>query len=214
MLPPNRPKKAPEGCHDFRFFSGVDRLRGCVMAEQDTGPSASDIQQAAELLPVVYVELRRLAVALSGRLPPGQTLQPTALVHEAYMRLVGDTDPGWNGRRYFFGAAARAMREILVDQARKASLKRGAQGGCVSRAARTGTAPFGPGHRRAAGYLPEARQLGHRSRLQRRQPIARLVLTRQRARNLPGRARFARSFPWHPLTAGANSRPTRTLIYT
>ena len=96
------------------------------MAEQDTGASASDIQQAAELLPVVYAELRRLAVALSGGLPPGQTLQPTALVHEAYLRLVGDTDPGWNGRRHFFGAAARAMRDILVEQARrKASLKRG-----------------------------------------------------------------------------------------
>ena len=96
------------------------------MAEQDSGASASDIQQAAELLPVVYAELRRLAVALSGGLPPGQTLQPTALVHEAYMRLVGDTDPGWNGRRHFFGAAARAMRNILVEQARrKASLKRG-----------------------------------------------------------------------------------------
>jgi hypothetical protein len=81
------------------------------MAEQDSGASPSDIQRAAELLPVVYAELRRLAVALSGGLPPGQTLQPTALVHEAYKRLVGDTDPGWNGRRHFFGAAARAMRD-------------------------------------------------------------------------------------------------------
>jgi RNA polymerase sigma factor (TIGR02999 family) len=96
------------------------------MAAQGNGASAPDIQQAAELLPVVYAELRRLAVALSGRLPPGQTLQPTALVHEAYVRLVGDTDPGWNGRRHFFGAAARAMREILVEQARrKAALKHG-----------------------------------------------------------------------------------------
>jgi RNA polymerase sigma factor (TIGR02999 family) len=96
------------------------------MAEQDNGGSAPDIQQAAELLPVVYAELRRLAVALSGKLPPGQTLQPTALVHEAYVRLVGDTDPGWNGRRHFFGAAARAMRDILVDQARrKAAVKHG-----------------------------------------------------------------------------------------
>jgi RNA polymerase sigma factor (TIGR02999 family) len=96
------------------------------MAAQGNGASAPDFQQAAELLPVVYAELRRLAVALSGRLPPGQTLQPTALVHEAYVRLVGDTDPGWNGRRHFFGAAARAMREILVEQARrKAALKHG-----------------------------------------------------------------------------------------
>ena len=77
------------------------------------------MQPAAELLPVVYAELRRLAAALAGRLPPGQTLQPTALVHEAYLRLVGDRDPGWNGRRHFFGAAARAMRDILVEQARR-----------------------------------------------------------------------------------------------
>jgi RNA polymerase sigma factor (TIGR02999 family) len=108
------------------FFSRADRLRGGVMAEQGEGPSAPEIQQAAELLPVVYAELRRLAVALSGRLPPGQTLQPTALVHEAYVRLVGNTDPGWNGRRHFFGAAARAMRDILVEQARrKGAIKRG-----------------------------------------------------------------------------------------
>jgi RNA polymerase sigma factor (TIGR02999 family) len=85
------------------------------------------MQAAAELLPAVYAELRRLAAALAGRLPPGQTLQPTALVHEAYLRLVGDRDPGWNGRRHFFGAAARAMRLILVEQARrKGAHKRGA----------------------------------------------------------------------------------------
>jgi RNA polymerase sigma factor (TIGR02999 family) len=83
-------------------------------------------QPAAELLPVLYTELRRLAAALTARLAPGQTLQPTALVHEAYLRLVRDQDPGWEGRRHFFGAAARAMRDILVDQARhKGSLKHG-----------------------------------------------------------------------------------------
>jgi hypothetical protein len=64
------------------------------MAEQGSNDFESEIQPAAELLPRVYTELRRLAVALSGRLPPGQTLQPTALVHEAYLRLVGDQDPG------------------------------------------------------------------------------------------------------------------------
>src|SRR5438552_11905654 len=89
------------------------------MAQQGTGGSEPEMQPAAELLPVVYAELRRLAVALSGKLPPGQTLQPTALVHEAYLRLVGNQDPGWNGRRHFFGAAARAMRDILVEQARR-----------------------------------------------------------------------------------------------
>ena len=84
--------------------------------------------QAAELLPAVYAELRRLAAALTARLPPGQTLQPTALVHEAYLKLVRDQDPGWEGRRHFFGAAAQAMREILIEQARrKASQKHGGQ---------------------------------------------------------------------------------------
>ena len=89
-------------------------------------PILGEIQPAAELLPKVYAELRRLAAALTAQLPPGQTLQPTALVHEAYLRLVRDQDPGWKGRRHFFGAAAQAMREILIDQARrKASHKRG-----------------------------------------------------------------------------------------
>ena len=81
---------------------------------------------AAELLPEVYGELRRLAAALTVKLQPGQTLQATALVHEAYLRLVRNQDPGWEGRRHFFGAAAQAMREILIEQARrKDSLKRG-----------------------------------------------------------------------------------------
>lgn len=81
---------------------------------------------ATELLPVVYAELRRLAAVFTARLPPGQTLQPTALVHEAYLKLVRVNDPGWEGKRHFFGAAAQAMREILVDQARrKASVKHG-----------------------------------------------------------------------------------------
>jgi RNA polymerase sigma factor (TIGR02999 family) len=89
------------------------------MAEQGSDMSEEEMQPAAALLPVVYTELRRLAAALAGRLPPGQTLQPTAIVHEAYLRLVGDQDPGWHGRRHFFGAAARAMRNILVEQARR-----------------------------------------------------------------------------------------------
>ena len=99
------------------------------MAEQESDRPDSETQAAAELLPVVYAELHHLAAALAGRLPPGQTLQPTALVHEAYLRLVGDRDPGWNGRRHFFGAAARAMRDILVEQARrKGAHKRGGRG--------------------------------------------------------------------------------------
>ena len=86
-------------------------------------------QPAADLLPAVYDELRRLAAALTRQLRPGQTLQATALVHEAYLRLVGDHDPGWEGRRHFFGAAVRAMRQILIEQARrKASHKHGGHG--------------------------------------------------------------------------------------
>ena len=81
---------------------------------------------AARLLPLVYEELRRLAKARMARLPPGETLQPTALVHEAYLRLVGKAGPRLEGRRHFFFAAARAMRDILVEKARaKAGLKRG-----------------------------------------------------------------------------------------
>ena len=82
---------------------------------------------AERLLPLVYDELRRLASRQLNREAPGQTLQPTALVHEAYMRLVGDV-PGrrWEGRRHFFTAAAEAMRRILVDRARnRRRLKRG-----------------------------------------------------------------------------------------
>jgi RNA polymerase sigma factor (TIGR02999 family) len=85
-----------------------------------------DEQAAVNLLPLVYAELRRLAKSRMAKIPPGQTLQPTALVHEAYLRLVGRQDPGWEGRGHFFAAAARAMRDILVDQARrKASIKHG-----------------------------------------------------------------------------------------
>jgi RNA polymerase sigma factor (TIGR02999 family) len=85
---------------------------------------------AGELLPLIYDELRRLAAELLARETPGQTLQATALVHEAYLRLVGPGEaPPWNGRAHFFGAAALAMRRILVDQARrKQADKRGGRG--------------------------------------------------------------------------------------
>jgi RNA polymerase sigma factor (TIGR02999 family) len=82
---------------------------------------------AAQLLPLIYAELRRLAAAYLAREGPGHTLQPTALVHEAYLRLVGTADQRrWNDRGHFFRAAAQAMRRILVDSARrKQSLKHG-----------------------------------------------------------------------------------------
>ena len=81
---------------------------------------------ADELLPLVYQELRVLAAQKLSKEPPGQTLQATALVHEAYIRLVGDDPQNWNGRGHFFAAAAEAMRRILVEGARrKKSAKRG-----------------------------------------------------------------------------------------
>jgi RNA polymerase sigma factor (TIGR02999 family) len=96
------------------------------MPEQPPDQTPVDRQAASDLLPNVYAELRRLAAALCRNLRPGQTLQATALVHEAYLRLVRGDDPGWEGRRHFFGAAARAMREILIERARrKASVKHG-----------------------------------------------------------------------------------------
>ena len=85
-----------------------------------------DHHAAETLLPLVYDELHELARSRMARLAPGQTLQPTALVHEVYLRLVGEGDPGWENRAHFFFAAARAMQNLLVEQARrKASLKRG-----------------------------------------------------------------------------------------
>ncbi len=96
------------------------------MADPSNDPTPEPTRPAEELLPEVYAELRHLADALTRKLQPGQTLQPTALVHEAYLRLVKNHDPGWEGRRHFFGAAAQAMREILIEQARrKDSRKRG-----------------------------------------------------------------------------------------
>jgi RNA polymerase sigma factor (TIGR02999 family) len=93
--------------------------------------ATGDHRAAAELLPLVYDELRQLAAARLAAEPAGHTLQPTALVHEAYLRLVGEGRPSdWNGRPHFFAAAAAAMRRILIDKARrKHSLKHG--GGCV-----------------------------------------------------------------------------------
>jgi len=89
---------------------------------------AGDSQAAAQLLPLVYDRLRRLAAAKLAQEKPGQTLQPTALVHEAYLRLVGNgrREQAWDSQAHFFAAAAEAMRRILIDQARqKKSLRRG-----------------------------------------------------------------------------------------
>ncbi len=86
-----------------------------------------DSKAAQDLLPLVYEELRKLAAHKMANEAPGQTLQPTALVHEAWLRLVGTENPQFEGRGHFFAAAAEAMRRILIDRARqKLSLKRGA----------------------------------------------------------------------------------------
>jgi RNA polymerase sigma factor (TIGR02999 family) len=86
--------------------------------------SAGQGHAAEELLPLVYDELRRLAAARMAQVPPGQTLQPTALVHEAWLRLAGAQQEHWNSRGHFFAAAAEAMRRILVERARRRSAEK------------------------------------------------------------------------------------------
>jgi RNA polymerase sigma factor (TIGR02999 family) len=85
---------------------------------------AGDSQAAEQLLVLVYDELRRLAASKIAREAPGQTLQPTALVHEAWLRLVGDQTPSFKNREHFFRASAEAMRRILIDRARRKQTKR------------------------------------------------------------------------------------------
>jgi RNA polymerase sigma factor (TIGR02999 family) len=99
--------------------------------------AAGDAKASSDLLPIIYDELRRLAQANMGREArqgAGHTLQPTALVHEAYMRLVGDNDPSvasWQSRAHFFGAAALAMRRILIERARSRQTHK--RGGGIAR---------------------------------------------------------------------------------
>jgi RNA polymerase sigma factor (TIGR02999 family) len=88
--------------------------------------SSGDRQASEQLLPLVYQELRRLAAARMAQEAAGHTLQPTALVHEVWLRLVGGQKQSWQNRAHFFGAAAEAMRRILIERARRKSrLKRG-----------------------------------------------------------------------------------------
>src|SRR5437868_504044 len=89
---------------------------------------SGDAKAADQLLPLVYQELRRIAASKMAGEAAGHTLQPTALVHEAWLRLVGGNQQAWPSRAYFFAAAAEAMRRILVEHARrKQSLKRGGE---------------------------------------------------------------------------------------
>jgi RNA polymerase sigma factor (TIGR02999 family) len=96
--------------------SDVTRM---IEAIQQGDPKAAD-----ELLPLVYEELRRLAASKMANEAAGNTLQPTALVHEAWLRLVGNDNPKFAGRAHFFAAAAEAMRHILIDRARRKSALR------------------------------------------------------------------------------------------
>ena len=104
-----------------------DGVKKTLEAAAKGDPKASE-----ELLPMVYAELRALGRAMMVKVPPGNTLQPTALVHEAYLRLVGSSDLSWDTRGHFFAAAAKAMRRILIDQARRKSTYRFRSGGVCS----------------------------------------------------------------------------------
>ena len=94
--------------------AGDSKVSAVLQAAQ-----AGDRQAVAELLPLVYAELHELARARLARQPPGQTLTPTALVNEVYLRIAGDDNVTWQGRQHFLFAAARSMRDILVEQARR-----------------------------------------------------------------------------------------------
>lgn len=97
------------------------------------GIDLGDTQAAAQLLPLVYDELRRLAAAKMAHEAQGQTLQPTALVHEVWLRLGGDRQPRWANRAHFFAAAAEGMRRILIENARrKRAVRHGGELGKVS----------------------------------------------------------------------------------
>src|SRR2546422_4455690 len=92
----------------------MSELTRILEAAQSGDPTAAD-----QLLPLVYEELRRLAAHKMANEAAGHMLQPTALVHEAWLRLTGNADVKWNGRAHFFGAAAEAMRRILIERARR-----------------------------------------------------------------------------------------------
>ena len=124
---------------------GVERARAQVTQLLEPAGSG-DSRASEELLPVVYDELRRLARSQLKNEPVGQTLQATALVHEAYMRLVGDSEVRWENRAHFFGAAARAMRRILVDRARhRGRQKRGGDRERVELGEHAADSPAGTG---------------------------------------------------------------------
>jgi RNA polymerase sigma factor (TIGR02999 family) len=116
-----KPFPLPDARHSCKTDPAVSDVTQLLSAID-----AGDAKAADQLLPLVYEELRRLAASKMAQEKPGQTLQATALVHEAWLKLAGSNQQQWRGRSHFFGAAAEAMRRILIDKARhKASLKGG-----------------------------------------------------------------------------------------
>jgi RNA polymerase sigma factor (TIGR02999 family) len=108
------------GAVNLSYAAGMNDVTKILSAIE-----SGDQKAANELLPLVYQELRKLAAAKLSKEKPGQTIQPTVLVHEAYLRLVDKDQPQqWNGRGHFFGAAAEAMRRILVENARRKQAQR------------------------------------------------------------------------------------------
>lgn len=122
-------------CLFFTVFAGLFCYKSICVNEVAPIPEQADQGNARateELLPLVYDELRRIAMRKLAHEAPGQTLQPTALVHEAWLRLSGNSHQKWTNSRHFLGAAAEAMRRILIDRARSKSRVR--NGGGLSRA--------------------------------------------------------------------------------
>ena len=143
LSPQHKPTMAGKGCHELsRFFGAMRNDSAGAVTAILRAAQEGDREAAARLLPLVYAELRKLARARMARQPAGSTLQPTALVSEAYLRLVGKADLCLESRRPFFFAAARAMRDILVEHARgKARSRRGGgpirRAGCAGRCGRS-----------------------------------------------------------------------------
>lgn len=114
------PRPFGVGCYNAPRM-GDERSLTVLLREAKGGDTAA----LETLIPIVYAELRRMAAGFLGRERAGHTLQPTALVHEAYIRLAGNAQPDFDSRAHFFGVAARLMRQILVDHARgKGAAKR------------------------------------------------------------------------------------------
>src|SRR5262245_18051589 len=101
------------------MLTHMSELTRLLSAVKEGEPQAAD-----QLLPLIYDELRKLAAHKLSLLPPGQTLQATALVHEAWLKLTGGGKEQWQNRRHFFAAAAEAVRHILIDRARRRSRHR------------------------------------------------------------------------------------------